>query len=469
MFKHREDVSLARGPGQNGMLRRWLRETGAMASPGSDPREDTHMLFDGGRIRLPSAAEDEFVARYAEALAAGEWLYVVERRSQPRFRMFFEVDYVASQPLDASSIAVIVHTLDAVVHERAGPSAAVAAVAPPASPAAASVKSGIHVVWPATAVTDAEALAMRDECAKRLAATSEIAAPTNGWDEELDACVFGPNGMRMIGSRKAAACASCRDEQCAACGGTRHIDLGRPYALFGVFGDAAAALLETQLRRSALALVRATSIRIGGSSGNTNTITRSTNTRATVAARPAAVPPAGLSAFRGAFTDTDDPTLTECVRRRVLRDPYGATLKRLRRSRDGHTYVVSTRSRLCANKGSEHTSATVYFVITSAGASQRCFSRHVFGGVPCLGFRGPVEPLASDAAATLFGTAMPSGLPLPPSHPSLAVVSAPAQCPAPAPAPSPNCCKKRRVMPTMGDSECGGGVQLFDQSILLIK
>jgi hypothetical protein len=79
------------------VLIKWCKERGYMLAfkEGGKPSakvEETHLLLNGGRIRLPDEAHEEFLSKMAEAIFREQaWIYVVEKKTDPG-RFFIELD-----------------------------------------------------------------------------------------------------------------------------------------------------------------------------------------------------------------------------------------------------------------------------------------------------------------------------------------------------------------------------------------
>jgi hypothetical protein len=74
--------------------------------------------------------------------------------------------------------------------------------------------------------------------------------------------------------------------------------------------------------------------------------------------------------------------------------------------REARFYLAITKSRFCQNKGSDHTHAGVYFVISSKGAYQKCFSRKSVvyqpHNVSCAEFKSAVKKIPQSTSSAIF-------------------------------------------------------------------
>jgi hypothetical protein len=84
-------------------------------------------------------------------------------------------------------------------------------------------------------------------------------------------------------------------------------------------------------------------------------------------------------------------------------------------------FIIKVRGagcRFCLNKGTEHTSQSIYFVASRSGIAQRCFSQKAdvrSGGLACADFSSQMVPLSPELAAALFGEKRPRTGPRVPS------------------------------------------------------
>lgn len=77
------------------ILLKWCKEQGYLLTfkDGSTKKvEETHLMLNGGRMRVPDEAHPEFLRKMAEAIMREHaWLYIVEKKTNPG-RFFVELD-----------------------------------------------------------------------------------------------------------------------------------------------------------------------------------------------------------------------------------------------------------------------------------------------------------------------------------------------------------------------------------------
>ena len=149
----------------------------------------THYLMDGGVLDVPYKDTDAFLVEYLACLRRHQKVYVVEQKTDV-FRFFVDLDWRADAPLSDDRLLEILEKMCMVVQGRC-----IVAKAPVRTEEDGRIKSGVHIHWPDTHVTRAEALAFRTRILLELDDDPE-------WNERIDSSVYGGSGLRMIGSHK---------------------------------------------------------------------------------------------------------------------------------------------------------------------------------------------------------------------------------------------------------------------------
>jgi hypothetical protein len=383
----------------------------------------THLLLDGGRLAVPDSRNDELLASYARSYLDGEPLYLVELKSSPSFFMMaeFDVKMAGDRTLTEDEVHAVVAVMQSRVIAPAFAdrkpddlSAAVLRVEP--KQVEGGFQSGIHMVW-RIPVDVATANALRASAVDALESFfGDSLRPANkgGWKGAFDPCVFENNGLRMVGSRKAAACPACRkrprheadEEDCPQCHGSGKVDKGRPYSLSYV-ADAAGALDEHRTRetsRDALSTVLACSIRAVGQMQPwpPSALLSVAPAPRSVVKRQAKVSESGRGEVSaGVF---DEICLLVCSL-----DPMVPTVTGVKLTEKGDAFFVHTNSLYCPNKQAEHTHSTTYFVISAKGwIKQKCFCRQPDvrpgGGVPCGSYSGKPAPIPKESLEKIFSS-----------------------------------------------------------------
>jgi hypothetical protein len=291
----------------------------------------------------------------------------------------------------------------------------------------AGVKTGLHFVFPWLMVDAHRALMLREAYLLRLEREyGPRTPPRNAWGDVVDPRVYISNGLRMPYSIKWEPCPACHNRRevrasCDTCRRTGKVTDGRFYApLLFVAGDGRVSARDTQrLKENRYAAVQCTSIRAslgtaptpgwappaGAPMYDLHALAPGRGGRA-LAGGPRPPPgaplrlqsgPATVSAAAGRIAVPRD-----CERFRLLVEYVRAAMHPAYQQIEGKDmycnpactyYVLRTQgpgSRFCQNKvvacpadasappllwGAEHTSATVYFYVTPAGISQKCWSR----------------------------------------------------------------------------------------------
>ena len=202
-------------------------------------RTPTHTLMDGGILAIAPAELPEFHRVYADATAAGQWVYVVALKTRV-FRMFFDFDcHVFDPPDDVPSwCASLTKLVCATLRELFGDSLAqplhaltsVAELKQTRKGQQDAYKVGVHVNVPDLHVDRDMALRVRAALVQKLTNNFEKSGPTD-WADDVDEAVYNANGLRMLYSRKCRKCRCALRERdtCQLCNGSGTVDEGRPY------------------------------------------------------------------------------------------------------------------------------------------------------------------------------------------------------------------------------------------------
>ena len=203
----------------------------------------THRLLDGGNLSVNATQTTFFVEQYMDALSRGEHMYVVELKTDPVFRMFFDLDIhvsVHDTPRDthewlAGVCKHVMITVQELFDETltVDDSTMLVCMAPVKSVqknAVECVKYGLHLHFPHLHVTTAMAVRIRQAVVQKLCNNQKKTGPTT-WAQDIDDVVYGANGLRMLYSRKMSKCkcTSTTRQTCATCLGTGRVDEGRAY------------------------------------------------------------------------------------------------------------------------------------------------------------------------------------------------------------------------------------------------
>lgn len=199
--------------------------------------QPTHRLLDGGNLSVKNM--NSFYESYARAVMHGEKVYVVELKTEPVFKMFFDADihttedlhdawyerfskYVMGAVSELFSESISSEDIEVIVCKAESKSTKKNGVQ--------CTKHGLHVVCPTISVDREMALRIRNAVVQKLSNNLNYMGPT-GWEDDIDEVVYGANGLRMPFSHKMMRCKCSLKERdgCERCFGKGTVDEGRPY------------------------------------------------------------------------------------------------------------------------------------------------------------------------------------------------------------------------------------------------
>lgn len=403
----------------------------------SDDRPLTHTLMDGrggGCVSVPDRDLEGFYAAYGADVSQGRPVFVVERRSAI-FKMHFDLDLSALH--DEAEVVAALRTLVASVGRFVpadGKEAWCIACAVLDEARSERRAPGLHLVFPWLQVDTERALWIRSSVLAALRKHHGALEPD--WDKVVDIAVLTTNGLRMVGSDKVRDCKTCRNNReardfCADCSRQGRLPENKVYWPWKTFPEEGTeSLLRDLLSNPAHAAHMCS--------------TRVPQTRALTAGfqvPEGAPPPSVRRKLSGAAVragDGRDHALNEDDggKLRLKSTPvevteelasllveafsrvhasYAALEVRqvdcLAGTRSGLAYSVKVRgfgSRFCQNKKCEHGQQTIYFMVTPAGITQRCFSRKnvLHSAGLCENYASPPVSLGGALARALFGEAV---------------------------------------------------------------
>jgi hypothetical protein len=376
-----------------------LRTRGWFCGPEQSP---THLLLDGGKLRVPDDAAGEFLNAYATALVRDAGTSrrpcIVEVRT-PAFRLFLDLDARSSDAefWTPSALGRLGAAIDATVRECFALGDAVTTIcgAPAKALSDGLHKVGLHVHLPDIVVTSSTALAFRARLLGRLADGWADSGLADSWDKTVDAAVYTSSGLRMAWSGKGAS-------------ESRH------YAPLGVYTAAGFVAAEAFVPTVSAyrEWVRRLSIR---SPDGIETPLRP-EMEATVAATTterAAVSVRGVS--MAAYDSDILKMLDDALPPVFMGQRFSGIVA------TSTSFLLRSTARYCYNLNPPrgHHNNNVYFVLTREGISQRCYCRceTIEGrrGVTCRDFESDTWKVPQAAIDAFFGAAPPV---LPPPLPS---------------------------------------------------
>lgn len=176
----------------------WTRENGMLLKR-SSVEEHTHLLLNGGKLRVLACDNSFFLSKYAWFLEKGQMLQVVECRT-PIFKLMMDVDIKTDTPLTKEQqiqLSHQLHCLASSTFEESGPT--ILCMAPPELLADGRHKTGIHLVFQNVYVDSQTALSFRRAIIHTSNPNLDL---TLQWDDILDSQVYTSAGLRMLGSQK---------------------------------------------------------------------------------------------------------------------------------------------------------------------------------------------------------------------------------------------------------------------------
>lgn len=331
----------------------------------------THLLLDGGKLWVDDASHSLFLSEYANAVAGGATLRIVETKT-PVFRLFADFDFkgtsdetlvdsaikaasgVAGYYFDATSRAVVlrkdVDTPD---------------------------KIGVHMTWDSIFVTPTVANAFRSHLVRKL----DAAHPGADWGDVVDPSVYGGSGLRMPWSSKVDAPGVYSPRSVCSPDGTLEV------------------VAAPKTARDYREWIRTTCIRTPDQSPTptcivTSEIDDSQQQQAT----------SHMKTLPERLADHED------VLRKIqgtLPSVYDAHKFTSMHRFGDHCVVLRSDSRRCGNKSHrEHAKSTVYFVVLRKGyAYQRCYCRKDVvrdGGVTCRDYVSDYWTIPEDVIRGLW-------------------------------------------------------------------
>lgn len=385
-------------------LAKFIRRHGCLTS---DAKTASHLLmtgYQGGKLAVPDELHEEFLDAYGRDLLEGSRISLVERRTVECFRLHFDVD-VGLDLCDEDLRRLAGCVVEAVSAYYEG--ACVVCASMRFSDRTQRAASSLHLIYPAVFVDDARAQWVRRAVVAKCA-SSLVDLPLD-FEKVLDACIYGSNGFRMLGSDKAKRCQHCSKRGsalCSACGRHGFTYEDRVYLPWCVLpaDDGAQALLLSNLAYAAKACsVRAQAQRLSD---------------AKVPA-PSCCEVSSSSSKRRRVDSASRADLAENVRQqleldlRAFAQEYGdielraGTFKQL--SQGSSTYLLKVHgpgSHYCMNKGGSHGSSTVYFVLSSDGSlRQYCYSKKPveYAHGLCSAYRSPARRASALVVEALCG------------------------------------------------------------------
>lgn len=287
----------------------------------------THTLMNGGSYSVPTCETDEFFDALVNQLRSKKHMYVVERKTTPKFKMFMDVDYVSETKLSRDDIVDIVKKIHRVI-----PGRCVSAVAKP-KPKDNLTKSGIHIHWSDLEVTKAQAIKLMND----------VKESGEHFVNFIDDSVYKGSGLRMLWCHKKG---KNGDED--------------PYT---PFYDANTETFFADPYTPRVSLLKLFSIRVESGSNEDDDDTETINTESGAVAAVDDV----VEKFVNACVKN------ECRMKGVRCEHEHVTITKI--NRKNKSIFIQTLSKFCMNKRECHKSNHTYFIVDTGTKElfQKCF------------------------------------------------------------------------------------------------
>tara|TARA_Y100000389_G_scaffold195680_1_gene227461 strand:- start:550 stop:1824 length:1275 start_codon:yes stop_codon:yes gene_type:complete len=197
--------------------------------------------MDGGELSVPDNEYESFLRICAESICDGEKLFIVEQRSHPVYKLFFDFDIFMYNLIDKNEYYVnvcklLVSTLNELFDDSVDNFELICSVTDVKQARKNQkecYKYGVHIISPTLIVNKENMLRVREAVVQKFQNNLDKDGPTL-WVDDIDKVVYESNGFRMNYSRKGSKC-KCSQKQrdlCDKCGGSGKVDEGRPYIPF---------------------------------------------------------------------------------------------------------------------------------------------------------------------------------------------------------------------------------------------
>lgn len=319
-------------------------------------KEYTHLLLNGGKLKVNDADHGTFLNQYAQAVCRKESLFIVESKT-PVFRLFVDFDF--QPPQEEGIMTAAIQTLVKIASGYYFDVSSHATILRKDKETPAKV--GIHLVWDSIYVTPLIAKAFRHHVVDKL----HSECPEVPWTDIVDASVYGGSGLRMPWSHKV------NSE-------------GVYIPIKTVHPDGTVECITQQQTFSWIReWVHKTSIRSPAATPTKTCIEVSV---------PEECQKPGIHHLVSENIQKYTKVLQQVqdLLPSVYEDQQFTSMQRY----SDTCIILRSTSRLCGNKKHmPHKSSTVYFVLLKKGYGyQRCFSRkdtvHEGGGVTCIDYTG---------------------------------------------------------------------------------
>lgn len=320
------------------MFKSWCRRQGFVN--GSNL---SHVFMDGGVLSVPFERLNDFYEEYIKAIQSGEKLFVVEQKTDT-FNFFVDLDYKDEEDIPFERLEEYIRTIcDRVTHYN-GKDVLISA-ANPKECGNNLKKYGIHMNWPGFVVDHGSAMALHSHIVSAL----NIMFPGKSWNDIVDTAVYGGgrrnvkgSGFRMPWSHKYV-----------------KGEIQSEYRPVLIYTHEKGTLTRIFDRKPTVDIMHMATV-------------RTSNTDINIVE--------GSSRDEGSFTVTEmknefrDESTSRDLELFIQKELEGQSRAEIRKIfNDKNTFLVSSTSRYCENRGQSHASNHVWFRVAGRTIQQRCF------------------------------------------------------------------------------------------------
>jgi len=320
------------------MFKSWCRKQGFVNSSNL-----SHVLMDGGVLSVPYERLNEFYEIYIKAIQSGEKLFVVEQKTDT-FNFFVDLDYKDEEDIPFERLEEYIRTIcDRVTHFN-GKDVLISAASP--KDCGNNLKKyGIHMNWQGFVVDHGSAMALHSHIVSALT----IMFPGKSWGDIVDTAVYGGGRKNVKGS------------------GFR-MPWSHKYVKGEIQGEYKPVLIYTHKNGELTRIFdRSPSVEVMHMS-----TVRTLSTAINIVE--------GSSRDEGSFTFTEmknefhNETVLNDLELFIQKEIEGQGYAQVRKIfSNKNTFLVSSNSRYCENRGQSHASNHVWFRVEGRTIQQRCF------------------------------------------------------------------------------------------------
>lgn len=344
-------------------LTNWFYTTNQIITKDSDTKP-THLLLDGGRVKISNNLIDTFYKLYAECIDNKIPLHIVEHKTE-LFKFFSDLDFINKNEMTKDLLVNIVHTIQEALYYMFEVNHNVIVCTTDKKitlkESTEYIKQGVHLYWPSLIVNIENAKMIRELIIHKLKTTFGERDLVNTWDDVVDLSVYKTNGIRMVGSSK---CSYDRSN-----GKTEFIDDKRIYYPTMII-DMNHQILEEQLQnllKSTYNMIVTTSIRL-----TNGELTKIVNIPEFLKI-PTCEECEECEKPSSKKVSSNSLIYQEIIRFfRIHVKNYSADDIKKILNFDDKVYIILTKSKYCQNIDRSHNSCQIYFKLSKEGICQKC-------------------------------------------------------------------------------------------------